>query len=86
MEIPLGETVYKIKIKWTQTSEIFGDRNKDLADLYRDLILTCVEELELTKEQVEEMDTAIFMKLGAEITKLQGDLKNFQDIANLSRR
>lgn len=67
--------------------KVFGDGNKDPADLYRDLILTCVEEPELTKEHVEEMNATTFLKLGAEITKLHAcDLENFQNIANLRKK
>ncbi|RLI77424.1 hypothetical protein DRP04_11405 [Archaeoglobales archaeon] len=88
MELQIGGQTFKVqKLSGYRLLKVFGDGNKDPADLYRDLILACVEEPKLTKEQVEEMNAATFLKLGAEITKLHAsDLENFQNIANLSKK
>jgi len=79
-EIKIGDTVFKIKkLSGYKLLKQFG-ANKDIADTYRDLILACVEEPKLSKKEVEEMDSRVFLKLGAEIIKLHApDLKEIED-------
>jgi len=88
MELQIGNQTFKVqKLSGYRLLKVFGDGSKDPADLYRDIILACVEEPQLSKEEIEEMDATTFLKLGAEITKLHaGDLENFQDIANLNKK
>jgi|GEM_PF-3527215 hypothetical protein len=81
-EIKIGEETYKArKLSGYRLLKEIGDPNKDAADMYRDLILACIAEPELTKEDVEEMDPVLFLKLGVELLNLhRGDLADFRNL------
>ncbi len=87
-EIKIGEQVFKAKkLSGYRLLKTFGSGDKDAADMYRDLILACVMEPELTKEQVEELDSEVFLKLGVELLKLhRGGLEGFRELMNLSEK
>ena len=82
-ELKIGDRVFKVqKLSGYRLLKILGQADKDAADMYRDLILACVMEPELTKEEVKELSADVFLKLGVELFKLhQGGLKGFRELA-----
>jgi len=83
-EIKIGEEVFKAhKLSGYRLLKTIGRENADAADMYRDLILACVEEPQLSREEVEEMDPKTFLKLGLELLKVhQVDLADFRELIN----
>jgi len=87
IEIKIDETVFKAqKLSGYRLLKVLGG-DRDEADAYRDLILACVKEPQLSKEEVEEMDSPVFLKLGTELLKHHmGDLRGFRNFMNLSKK
>lgn len=81
-EIKIGEEVFKAhKLSGYRLLKTIGRENADAADMYRDLILACVKEPQLSREEVEEMDPKTFLKLGLELLKVhQVDLTDFREL------
>ena len=88
MKIEIGNKTFEIeKLSGYRLLKVLGDGSKDIADTYRDLILACVKNPEMTKEEVENLEPVVFFKLGAEIIKLHNpDLKNLEDLKNLNKK
>jgi len=82
MNVKIGEKMFEIeKLSGYRLLKVLGDGSKDVADVYRDLILACVISPKLTKEDVESLEPAEFFKLGAEIVNLHSsDLKNLEGL------
>ena len=65
-EIELNGISYKLKKPGEyRIIKAYGNENKDMADILRDLIVICVKEPELTTEEVEDIDG--FLHLGFKV-------------------
>ena len=87
-EIKIGEQIFKArKLSGYRLLKTIGRENIDAADMYRDLILACVEEPMFTRKEVEDLDPETFLKLGLELVKMhQGDIQDFRELIDSERK
>ncbi|MHC1623438.1 MAG: hypothetical protein ACXQTR_02465 [Candidatus Methanospirareceae archaeon] len=63
----------------------YGNENKDVADIMRDLIVICVEEPKLTTEEVEDLDG--FLHLGLKVLEfVERNFRGLEEDAYLKKR
>lgn len=61
--------------------------NKDAAEQIRDLILVCIKEPKLTKEEVENLDAEVFFTLSLKVNELLAeDLKKLQTLMQSNKK
>lgn len=73
MEVEIGDRVFQLEKPSGYRLLKAVSREKDEADMMRDLILICVKEPQLTAEEVENMDSETFFTLSAKINELLSD-------------
>ncbi len=85
MQVEIGDRVFKLEKPGGYKLLKVVDEGKDAADLMRDLILVCIKEPKLKREEVEEMDPETFFTLSAKVNELiAGDLKKLQTLMQSS--
>jgi len=85
-EVELNGINYKLRKPGEyRVIKAYGNENKDMADILRDLIVICVEEPKLTTEEVEDIDG--FLHLGLKVLEfVEQNFREFGEDAYLKKR